>query len=100
MDAEVALSDFCRSLMAMVEPGALVLVVAPSLRQSQEAFRHVSRMYLAAYGVVLDDDTLTSLRLELRNGSRIQVIPGDSDQTSESFGVFTFLGAAKWQHSR
>ncbi len=64
---------------AMTDPGALVLIVAPSLRQSQEAFRQVGQMYLAVHGGVLDDDTLTRLRLELRNGSRVQVIPGDTD---------------------
>jgi hypothetical protein len=51
---------------AMTDPGALVLIVAPSLRQSQEAFRQVAQMYLAVHGGVLDADTLTSMRLELR----------------------------------
>ncbi len=64
---------------AMTEPGALVLIVAPSLRQSQEAFRQVAQMYQAVHGGVLGEDTLTSLRLELHNRSRVVVIPGDGD---------------------
>ena len=70
---------------AMTDPGALVLIVAPSLRQSQEAFRQVGTMYMAVHGGVLDDDTLTSMRLELRNRSRVQVIPGDQDARIRGF---------------
>ena len=70
---------------AMVEANALVLIVAPSLRQSQEAFRVVAQMYLSVHGGVLDDDTLTTMRLELRNGSRVVVIPGDSDARIRGF---------------
>jgi hypothetical protein len=70
---------------AMTDPGALVLIVAPSLRQSQEAFRQVAQMYLAVHGGVLDADTLTSMRLELRNRSRVVVIPGDGDARIRGF---------------
>src|SRR5262245_16270332 len=60
---------------AMYSPQALVLVLSPSLRQSQELFRKV----LAAYRTLaapVPTEAESALRLELVNGSRIVSLPG------------------------
>src|SRR5215216_3736851 len=61
---------------ALYRPPALVLLLSPSLRQSQELYRKVRSDYRAlgdgAPGVVEE----TALRLELSNGSRIVSLPG------------------------
>lgn len=59
---------------------ALVLLLAPALRQSQELFRKVRGM-LAALGpeaAVFERDT--ALSLEFRNGSRIVCLPGNEQK--------------------
>lgn len=61
---------------ALHRPPALVLLLAPALRQSQELFRKVKEVLHA-----LGDDAGTvrresALSLELGNGSRIQSLPG------------------------
>jgi len=55
---------------------ALVLLLSPSLRQSQELFRKVTdaRAALGAHGFPVAEES--ALRLELRNGSRIVCLPG------------------------
>ena len=61
---------------ALYRPPALVLLLSPSLRQSQELYRKVRSDFRAlgtmAPGVVEE----TALRLELANGSRIVSLPG------------------------
>jgi hypothetical protein len=61
---------------ALFAPPALVLLLSPSLRQSQELYRRVRADYRAlgemAPGVVEE----TALRLELANGSRVVSLPG------------------------
>lgn len=59
---------------AIYHPGSLVLLFSPSLRQSSELFRVVSRLY-NALGETVDPDARTLLRLELTNGSRILTLP-------------------------
>jgi hypothetical protein len=62
---------------AIYKPDSLILLLSPSLRQSQELFRKLQDFYNA-----LDSDYLpqaveeSSLRLELSNGSRIIALPG------------------------
>jgi hypothetical protein len=61
---------------AVLQPGALVLIVSPSQRQSAEMFRTVLRFYRELEGVPgLTQESV--LRCELANGSRILALPGD-----------------------
>jgi hypothetical protein len=60
---------------ALYQPGALVLLLSPTLRQSQELFRKC----LGFYRLVSDSvppESETRLTLELANGSRIVSLPG------------------------
>ncbi len=59
---------------ALLDP-ALVLLLSPVLRQSQEIFRKVTDLYHALGGPVRATAE-TALRLELANGSRIISLPG------------------------
>ena len=60
---------------ALFHPGALVLLLSPSQRQSAELFRKVLALYRAlAYPVPSEAET--GLRLELPSGSRILSLPG------------------------
>jgi len=60
---------------AMYDPGALVLLLSPSLRQSQELFRKCLDTYRAVDRPV-PASAESALRLELENGSRIVSLPG------------------------
>jgi hypothetical protein len=60
---------------AFREPSALVLVLSPSLRQSQESFRKVLELYRTC-AAPLPTSAASALRLELVNGSRIVSLPG------------------------
>jgi hypothetical protein len=70
-------------------PGALVLLVSPSLRQSAEIFRKVLDAY-KALGRPVPALSRTQLRLELANGSRVLCLPGRED-TIRSFGGVNLL---------
>lgn len=61
---------------AVYEPGSLVLLLSPSLRQSQELFRKVLNAH-RALGETVPTEAMSALRLELRNGSRIISMPGN-----------------------
>jgi hypothetical protein len=81
--------------LALVElltvPGALVLLLSPSLRQSAELFRKVLDLYGALGRPV---PTLhprdNSLKLELANGSRCLSLPGD-EATVRGFSAARLL---------
>lgn len=60
---------------ALYEPGALVLLLSPSLRQSGELFKKATAVY-RALGRPVAPETESALRLELANGSRIVSLPG------------------------
>jgi hypothetical protein len=60
---------------ALAEPGALVLVLSPSLRQSQESFRKVLDLYRTIH-TAIPTRAESALRMELGNGSRIISLPG------------------------
>lgn len=60
---------------ALYDPGALVLLLSPSLRQSQELFRKCLDTYRAA-GRPVPASAESAMRLELDNGSRIVSLPG------------------------
>ena len=57
------------------EPGALVLILSPSQRQSVELFRKVLDVY-RRLGRPVAADAENALSLELENGSRIVALPG------------------------
>jgi Terminase large subunit, T4likevirus-type, N-terminal len=75
---------------ALYRPPALVLLLSPSLRQSQELYRKVRTDYRAlgeaAPGVVEE----TALRIELANGSRIVSLPG-KESTIRGFSGTSLL---------
>ena len=64
---------------------ALVLVLTPSERQSKEVLRCVSDYYLGLYGAPLPSDVITTLKIELANGSRVVALPGADDRTIRVF---------------
>ncbi len=71
---------------AEYEPGALVLLLAPSYRQSKELFRKVKD----AYAGVSDPSPLiseSSLEMEFENGSRIVALPGKEETIRGFSGV-------------
>ena len=72
---------------ALYCPGALVLLVSPSLRQSQELFRKVTGLYETLARPVPEAER-SALRLELANGSRLVSLPG-SEKTVRGFSSVT-----------
>jgi hypothetical protein len=65
---------------------ALVLLLSPSLRQSQELFRKVSGIY-AALEQPIAPTSESALRLELENGSRIVSLPAKEGTVRGYSGV-------------
>ncbi len=84
---------------ALYQPGALVLLLAPALRQSQELFRKIKQAYAAlAEPVPVREES--ALRLELDHGSRIVCLPGQ-EQTIRGFsGVALLVDEAAYVLSR
>ena len=71
---------------ALYDPGALVLLLSPTQRQSHELFRKALDAYRAiptAVPVVQE----SALRLELENGSRIVSLPGKEETVRGYSGV-------------
>lgn len=71
---------------ALYQPGALVLLLSPTLRQSQELFRKC----LSIYRLVSADippESETRLTLELGNSSRIVSLPGKESTIRGFSGV-------------
>lgn len=60
---------------AVYAPGSLVLLIAPSIRQSSELFRKALDVY-HGLGHPIPTTAESALRLELMNGSRIVALPG------------------------
>lgn len=71
---------------ALKRPGALVLLLSPSLRQSQELFYKVAALYRIA-GQPVAPERISALRLELVQGSRIIALPGDEKTIRGFSGV-------------
>jgi hypothetical protein len=77
---------------AVFTPGALVLMLAPSLRQSGELFRTTLRLLKGLEGleglpgIVME----SALRLELENASRIVALPG-SESTTRGYAAATLV---------
>src|SRR5205085_5084660 len=74
---------------AVYEPGAPILLLSPSLRQSQELFRKCLDVYRALDRPVVPEAE-SALRLELENGSRIISLPG-KEATVRSFSGVKLL---------
>jgi hypothetical protein len=73
----------------LFRPGALVLLLSPSYRQSAEIFRKVLDGF-DALGRPLPATSRTQLRLHLANGSRVVCLPG-REETVRSFGGVNLL---------
>lgn len=73
---------------ALYVPEALVLLLSPSLRQSQELFRKVLSVHRATQP--RPPHMESALRLELDNGSRIVSLPG-KEETVRGFSGVTLL---------
>jgi hypothetical protein len=76
---------------AIYTPNSLILLLSPSLRQSQELFRKLQDFYNA-----LESDSLptateeSALRMQLSNGSRIIALPG-KEATIRGFSGVSLL---------
>lgn len=71
---------------ALYEPGALVLLLSRGLRQSQELFKTVLRLYRALDRPV-PPLAETQLQLQLSNGSRVIALPGSEETNRGLAGV-------------
>jgi hypothetical protein len=71
---------------AIYRPPALILLLSPSLRQSQELYRKVRDFYQTLAGQA-PAETESALRLELQNGSRIISLPGQESTIRGYSGV-------------
>jgi len=74
---------------ALFRPNSLVLLLSPSLRQSNEIFRKVLEGY-SYFKSFLGASHETRAQLELKNGSRILSLPG-KEQFLRSFGGVSLL---------
>jgi hypothetical protein len=74
---------------ALLQSGALTLLLSPSLRQSGELFRKVKDL-LGALNWPVPVSAESALRLELDNGSRVVSLPGD-EQTIRGFSGVAML---------
>jgi len=74
---------------ALYEPGALILLLSPSLRQSTEIFKTVMATY-KALGRPVPSEAESALTLTLENGSRIVSLPG-SEATIRSYARVRLL---------
>ena len=74
---------------ALFDPGSLILLLSPSLRQSQELFRKALDTYRVLDRPVAAEAE-SALRLELTNGSRIVSLPG-KDHTVRGFSGVRLL---------
>lgn len=70
---------------AMYEPGSLILLLSPSLRQSGELFKKVKEFWEGQ--ITADAESETKLTMELKNGSRIISLPGKSGTIRGFSGV-------------
>ena len=71
---------------ALYKPGALVLLLSPSLRQSQELFLKTTTLYQQA-GEPVALESLSALRMQFVHGSRIIALPGTEKTVRGYSGV-------------
>ncbi len=62
--------------VALAEPGSLVLIISPTQRQSDEAFKVVQRLW-RSLGRPVAESADNRRSLELESGSRVVSLPGD-----------------------
>jgi|SRR5215203_480150 len=74
---------------ALICPGALVLIVAPSERQGKELFSKVASFY-RTLGYPIPAYSYRKLGVELKNGSRIEALPG-TERTVRGFSAVDLL---------
>lgn len=74
---------------ALYRPSSLVLVMAPSERQSKELFTKVTTFY-RTLGHAIPTDSDRKLGMELENGSRIEALPG-TEKTIRGFSGVDLL---------
>jgi hypothetical protein len=70
----------------LYKPGGLVLVIAPSQRQSRELFIKVTN-FLQRLEPVEPTEEETKLSLQLSNGSRVVCLPGDNPRTVRGYSA-------------
>jgi hypothetical protein len=75
---------------ALYNPSALILLLSPSLRQSQELFRRVKDFYNALPSSAVTAREESALRMEFSNGSRIVALPG-SERTVRGYSAVDLL---------
>lgn len=75
--------------VAVYEPGALILLLSPSQRQSGELFKKILTTY-KALGRPIASEAESALTLTLGNGSRIVSLPG-SEATIRSYSAVRLL---------
>jgi Phage terminase large subunit len=75
---------------ALYQPGALVLLLAPALRQSQELFRKVQEAYGQLQHLPATASEESALRVAFATGSRIVCLPG-KEQTIRGFSAVSVL---------
>jgi hypothetical protein len=74
----------------VTQPGALVLVLSPSLRQSGELFKRAASIYQAV-GRPVPAVSETALTLTLANGGRLVSLPGRTDTTIRGYSGVALL---------
>jgi Terminase large subunit, T4likevirus-type, N-terminal len=81
---------------ALYQPGSLVVLISPSLRQSGELFRKVTGYLKLIPGVKLEQDSATSVTV--KDGGRIVSLPGNENTirgfSSVTLAVFDEAGFA------
>lgn len=81
------ISSILAAHTALYEPGAPVLLLSPSLRQSTELFRKVKAGLHTLGAASADITTDNALSVELGNGSRILSLPGKEGTVRGFSGV-------------
>src|SRR5690606_4560277 len=74
---------------ALTRSGSLTLLLSPSLRQSQELFAKVVDLWHAA-GEPVGVERLSTMFMELANGSRIRALPG-TEKTVRGYSAVDLL---------
>lgn len=77
--------------VALATPGALVLIIAPALRQSMELYRKVKAAYLAlgAQAPLLRRET--TVEMEFAHGGRVVCLPGANPDTIRGYSAATLV---------
>ena len=75
--------------VALYEPGALILLLSPSQRQSGELFRKVTAVY-RSLGRPVPSDAESATTLSLESGSRIVSLPG-AEATIRAYSAVRLL---------